>query len=69
VVTPKDNTQLVPLYDVGDSKGAVVAKLQAGVLASVKRCTGSWCRIAGPGFDGWIVQEQLWGVYPNEKVE
>ena len=21
------------------------------------------------GFDGWAVQEQLWGVYPNEKVE
>ena len=40
-----------------------------GVLAAVKRCTGSWCRIAGAGFDGWVVQEQLWGVYPNEKVE
>ena len=41
----------------------------AGELGMVKRCTGSWCRIAGPGFDGWVVQEQLWGVYPNEKVE
>jgi SH3-like domain-containing protein len=39
------------------------------VLATVKRCTGNWCRIVGPGFDGWAVQEQLWGVYPNEKVE
>ena len=28
-----------------------------------------WCRIIGNGFDGWIEQEQLWGVYPNEKVE
>src|ERR671931_2204472 len=34
VVTPKDKTQLVPLYDVGASTGTVVAKLQAGVLAS-----------------------------------
>jgi SH3-like domain-containing protein len=39
------------------------------VLAAIKRCTGSWCRIAGPGFDGWALQEQLWGVYPNEKVD
>jgi SH3-like domain-containing protein len=46
-----------------------VAQLQAGVLAVVKRCNGGWCRIIGSGFDGWIVQEQLWGVYPNEKVE
>ena len=43
--------------------------MQAGVLAGIKRCIGSWCRIVGPGFDGWTLQEQLWGVYPNEKVE
>jgi SH3-like domain-containing protein len=69
VVNPKDKSQLVPLYDRADSDGTVVAKLQAAVLASVKRCTGTWCRIAGAGFDGWVVQEQLWGVYSNEKVE
>ena len=69
VATPKDKNQLVPLYDSGDSNAAVIARLQAGVLASVKRCTGNWCRLVGPGFDGWVVQEQLWGVYPNEKVE
>src|SRR5262249_25829941 len=69
VVTPKDKTALVPLYESADSASAVVARLQAGVLAAVKHCTGSWCRIAGAGFDGWVVQEQLWGVYPNEKVE
>jgi SH3-like domain-containing protein len=68
VVTPKDKTALVPLYDHADG-GSVTAKLQAGVLAAVKRCTGTWCRVAGTGFDGWVVQEQLWGVYPNEKFE
>jgi SH3-like domain-containing protein len=35
----------------------------------VKRCSGTWCRITGRGFDGWVRQEQLWGVYLNEKVE
>jgi SH3-like domain-containing protein len=69
VVAPKDKTALVPLYDHADKAGAVVAQLQAGVLATVKRCNGSWCRIVGPGYDGWVVQEQLWGVYPNEKME
>ncbi len=69
VVTPKDKTALVPLYDKGDRGATVVAQLQAGVMASVKRCNGSWCQITGAGFDGWAVQEQLWGVYPNEKVE
>jgi SH3-like domain-containing protein len=69
VVMPKDKDQLVPLYDRGDSNGVVVARLQAGVLALVKRCTGSWCRLVGSGFDGWAVQDHLWGVYPNEKVD
>jgi len=69
VAMPKDKSALVPLYEQSDGKSAVTARLQAGVLASVKRCSGSWCRIVGPGFDGWAVQEQLWGVYPNEKVE
>src|SRR3989475_10775672 len=57
VVTPKDKRELVPLYDRDDANGTMVAKLQAGVMASVKRCTGSWCHIAGTGFDGWAVQE------------
>ena len=69
VVTAKDKKELVPLYDKGDGDSTVIARLQPGVLAAVKRCTGSWCRVAGLGFDGWIVQEQLRGVYPNEKVE
>jgi SH3-like domain-containing protein len=69
VVTPKDKKDLVVLYDKADNGGAIVARLQSGVLAAVKRCSGTWCRITGAGFDGWAVQEQLWGVYPNEKVE
>jgi SH3-like domain-containing protein len=69
VVSPKEKKQLVPLRDKPEADSEVVARVQAGVLASVKRCTGTWCRIAGSGFDGWVVQEQLWGVYPHEKVD
>jgi SH3-like domain-containing protein len=69
VVTAKDKGELIPLYDHADNKGAVVARLQAGVVASVKQCAGNWCRVRGAGFDGWIAQERLWGVYPNEKVD
>jgi len=35
----------------------------------VKRCNGSWCLVAGQGFDGWVGQQLLWGVYPNEKID
>jgi SH3-like domain-containing protein len=69
IVNAKEKDGLVPLYAKGDSAAPVVANLQAGVLASVKQCSGSWCRIVGAGFDGFIAQERLWGVYPSEKVE
>ena len=69
VVTPKDKDQLVLLRAKADAEAEVVARVQSGVLAAVKRCTGTWCRIAGTGFDGWVVQEQLWGVYPHEQVD
>ncbi len=67
MVTAKD--ELVLLRGAGEAESNVVAKLQAGVVATVKKCTGSWCRISGEGFDGWIEQQRLWGVYPNEKID
>jgi len=65
----KSKTDLAPLYVQPDAHSAVTAQLQFGVLGEVKSCTGSWCRIAGGGFDGWIEQNDLWGVYPGEKIE
>jgi SH3-like domain-containing protein len=69
VITMKTRDELAPLYDRADSTSAVVARLQAGVVAQVKRCASGWCHVAGNGFDGWIEQQRLWGVYADEKVE
>lgn len=65
----KSPDDLVPLHESPDAQSRVTAKLEAGVLSTVKRCSGKWCRIVGEGFDGWIEQERVWGVYPDEKVE
>jgi SH3-like domain-containing protein len=65
----KSKTDLAPLYAQPDAKSSVTAQLQVGVLGTVKRCTGTWCQIAGEGFEGWIVQTDLWGVYPDEKID
>ena len=69
VIITKDKEEPVPLYRSADLEASVTARLQSGVLASVKSCTGAWCRISGKDFDGWVRQERLWGAYPNEKVE
>jgi len=65
----KSKTDLAPLHAKPDAESAVLARLQSGVLGSVKHCNGSWCRLTGDGFDGWIEQQRLWGVYPDEKIE
>ena len=70
VVSPwSKNAETFALYQSGDSAARVTAQLQPGVLAAVKSCDKKWCRIFGEGFDGYIEQERLWGVYPNEAVE
>jgi SH3-like domain-containing protein len=69
IVKPKAKEELVAIREKADGSAGVVAQLQGGVLGTVKKCTGTWCRIAGDGFDGWVEQERLWGVYPNEKIE
>jgi SH3-like domain-containing protein len=69
VVMSKTKDDLIAIRDKADAGGSVAAQLQAGVQATVKKCGGAWCRIFGEGFDGWIQQDRLWGVYPNEKVE
>ena len=60
---------LFELRDKPNAESTVTAKLQHGVLATVKRCQNNWCRLTGEGFDGWIEESRLFGVYPNEKVE
>ena len=65
----KSKTELAALHARPDAQSAVTAQLQSGVLGSIRQCTGTWCRLVGDGFDGWIEQNQLWGVYPDEKIE
>lgn len=65
----KAKTDLAALYDKPNATSAVTARLQVGVLGAVKSCSGTWCQISGKGFDGWIQQNELWGVYPGEKID
>jgi SH3-like domain-containing protein len=76
LVMPWAKGEVPPLVltSTTDTKGEIVARLQPGVIANVKTCDGTWCRVVivlegTRDVDGYIRQEKLWGVYPNEKVE
>ena len=45
-----------------------IAKLEAGSLVSLKSCDGQWCSIAVSSFRGYMEQQQLWGVYKDERL-
>jgi SH3-like domain-containing protein len=69
MVIAKNPDDLVAVYEKSDAESAVVARLERGVVGTVKRCNDGWCYVNGRGYEGWIQQVRLWGVYPNEKVD
>ena len=68
VLIPSDGTNLsVRAEPTAD--GGVVAFLEPGVLAPVERCRDGWCRLAHQLFNGWVLQDRLWGVYAGEEFD
>ncbi|WP_244517700.1 SH3 domain-containing protein [Ancylobacter rudongensis] len=69
LVNPWKAGEEISLYAEPSTGSPVRARLEAGVLGKVEHCDGKWCRFFDNGFDGYIEQERLWGVYPGEKLE
>ncbi len=44
----------------------IIAKIEARVIVTLRECNGRWCAVQVGDVRGWLVQEALWGVYPNE---
>lgn len=69
VVAPWASDDPRPIRTSASPDAAVAAYLEPGVMAEIERCADGWCRLSGANFDGWISQEQLWGVYPGEEID
>jgi len=69
LIAPWSKEDMIPIFQRPDPGTAVVAKLQPHVLAAVHDCSRDWCRLKSDKFDGYIQEDKLWGVYPNETVE
>lgn len=68
LVAPKEKGQNSPIYARASETAALAATLQAGVIVNIRNCDGAWCMVDGDRFKGYIQQDKLWGVYPNEKI-
>jgi len=49
-----------------DTNSRIVAKLEPGVVGTIKACNGNWCEMEFAGHRGWLSQTQIWGAYPGE---
>lgn len=65
----KTKNETVALHGGADAGSAVVARLQPNVIVNVANCANSWCHVSIAKTDGYLKQERLWGVYPNEKFD
>ncbi len=69
LVAPWRRGELLALRSEPAKAAQLAARLEPGVVGSVKDCNGSWCRLTGQGYDGFIEQTNIWGVYPGDTLK
>jgi SH3-like domain-containing protein len=69
LVAPGKKDQNFKIFVRASESADLAATLQSGVIGNIRNCDGAWCLIDGDGFRGYIKQSNLWGVYPDEKIE
>lgn len=63
----KGKAATVEMRRAATNESRVVALMEPGVLAHVSECSFGWCRVSASGTEGFVTQNELWGVYPDEK--
>jgi SH3-like domain-containing protein len=69
LIFPSRRAEAIELFSKAGNRSEAIARLQAGVIGSLRGCDGAWCRLSGEGFDGYVEQQNLWGVYPGERLD
>ncbi len=70
-VTPLIANGEIPLLASQSDEAGVRARLGAGLKVTISECDGAWCQVSASGqgssvYSGYLHQEELWGVYPDE---
>lgn len=68
IVAPWKKDQTIAMRSDAQDSAAALARLKSGVVGEVSGCTGEWCEISVEGYDGWVEQTELFGVYPGERI-
>jgi len=57
---------LIPMYRDARASSDIVARLEPGVIVTMRECNGQWCQAEAQGVKGWVQQGEVWGAYPGE---
>lgn len=60
---------MLPLYSRRDTGSALRARLEAGVVLSLRECDAGWCNVDAGDYRGWVPVQGLWGVGPEDSFE
>ncbi|CAL9916126.1 SH3b domain-containing protein [Candidatus Liberibacter solanacearum] len=60
------NRPYIDLHQKPETQSIVVAKVEPGVLLTIRECSGEWCFGYNSDVEGWIKQKKIWGIYPGE---
>lgn len=72
IISPWDrgkDSSLISMLDAPEGTAKLKAQLQPGVIAKVNYCDNQWCELSADNAHGYVKQELLWGVYPDESFE
>jgi SH3-like domain-containing protein len=77
-VTPLMANGEITLHSGASDGSGTRATLGAGLRVTIKSCDGDWCEVTASqqiegerpaSYSGFLHQEELWGVYPDEKFD
>ncbi len=69
VRTAQVQAPMLALRSRPDPQARTRARLERGVIARLRRCTGGWCVLEVEGHDGWVPADTLWGVAAGESFD
>ncbi len=68
-VKPGQPVPELALKDADRDNGRPVAMVEAGVIANIRGCDKRWCHVVVGDYKGFVEQNKLWGVYPDEAIK
>ncbi|WP_425484666.1 SH3 domain-containing protein [Aureimonas mangrovi] len=63
----KGKSTTVEMRRDATAEARVVALMEPGVVTRVEQCSFGWCRVQAGETTGFVSQNDIWGVYPDER--